>query len=209
MGSNFSKNLVYDGCRLTRYDAHCGVVNGKIINSEIAMLTLTGGGNMEIVNTKFYMLGTLINMRSDYGCTWDGTITLKDCVALDPCDRGAPNFIVGVASANHWFGYPTSFPNIVIDNLKIEADKKSITFVNDYKPHPDVPYEFRSVCDPEIGNEGGICTDGKVNKNVYKAPEKIRVINNENNGYEIELYDVPFFKDSVTEGIKRIPYESN
>ena len=38
-GVNHTKNLVYDGCELTRYDAHAGLVNGK--SSKIAPLDYT------------------------------------------------------------------------------------------------------------------------------------------------------------------------
>lgn len=200
-GTNFCKNVTYDSCRLTRFDAHEGIVNGKIINSEIAALRLTGGGNMHIEGTKFYnFMSSLVSLREDYGSTWRGTITIKNCEVLDTGKNSKLKNIVHSASSNHWFGYPTYFPNIVIDNLKIENPQKEINLACDYKSNPNSPYYYRGVSDPAISVSGGICTDGKINENVYTPPKFIKVINNEQNGYKITLIDCNFFKDTQIEG---------
>ena len=201
-GTNFCKNVTYDTCQLTRFDAHDGIVNGKIINSEIAALRLTGGGDMHIENTKFFsFMSSLVSLREDYGSTWHGTITLKDCEVIDTCQNSKLKNIVHSASSNHWFGYPTYFPNIVIDNLKIENPQKKIKLSGNYHCAPDAQYYYRGVGDPAISTPGGICSDGRVNENVYTPPEFIKVINNENNGYEITLLDCNFFKDTKAEGV--------
>ena len=206
MGSNYCKNMVYDGCRLTRYDAHCGVTNGKILNSEIASMTLIGGGDLLIENSTFYVTGTFLNLRSDYGATWDGTITVKNSTILDPCEKGAPLLLFCVHSANHYFGYKTHFPNVIIDNLKIEAKKEAVSFINDHWTGIFSP-AYRAVTDPALAKEGAICANGEENKNVYEPPKFIKVINNENNGYDVELFDVPFFENTELVNIKKIPYE--
>lgn len=213
MGSNFCKNMVYDHCRLTRYDAHSGVYNGKILDSDIASLRLTGGGDMLIENTTFYNYspGGIVSLREDYGVTWHGTLTLRNCKVLDVCKNGttSPDNIIIAQSPNHYFGYPTYFPNVIIDNLKIENPKPVINLVQDAKPNAGAAFFYRSVCDPAIGVAGGVCTDGNVNRNVYTAPDFLKVINNEGNGYDLTLYDVPFFKETKLEGIRRVPHEEN
>ncbi len=201
-GTNFCKNVTYDSCRLTRFDAHEGIVNGKIINSEIAALRLTGGGDMHIEGTRFYnFMSSLVSLREDYGSTWHGTITIKDCEVLDTGKNSKLKNIVHCASPNHWFGYPTYFPNIVIDNLKIENPQPKINLSGNYTSNPNSPYYYRGVGDPAISVPGGICSDGKINENVYTPPQFIKVINNEKNGYEITLLDCEFFKNTETEGI--------
>ncbi len=135
MGSNYCKNIVYDGCTLTRYDAHCGVVNGKIINSTVARLTLIGGGDMLIENSTLLArntaTGSIIDLRDDYGSTWDGTITIKDCTFEAHMDNTTSTMTtVNVATVpwgNHDFGYETHLPNLVVDNLSFATVFKNGT----------------------------------------------------------------------------------
>lgn len=207
-GSSFCKNMTYDGCRLTRYDAHSSLVNGKILNSEIAITRLTGAGEMLIENTKIYgYASTLISLREDYGATWRGTITIKDCEIYDVCNECKLKSLFTCLSANHWFGYPVYFPNIVIDNLKIENANPSFLIVNDPKYNPNVPdHYFRSVYEPGINTPGAICGNGRENINVLTPPKFIKVINNEKNGYEFNVYQSEFFKDTELVGVNAIPY---
>ena len=64
-------------------------------------------------------------------------------------------------------------------------------------------YFYRSARDENLAIEGAICADGKPNVNPYQPPEFIKVINNEKNGYELIVPDVPFFKDTKIEGAKK------
>ena len=208
-GSNFCKNMTYDGCQLTRYDAHSGLYNGKIINSEIAALRLTGAGNMLIENTKLYSYATcFISLREDYGSTWRGTITLKDCEVLDVCNDGRFASVITCASPNHYFGYPVYFPNIVIDNLKVENVSKRINLVCDNQYDPNNKFYYRSVYEPAIAKVGVKCRNGQPSVCVHNSPEFIKVINNEDNGYELVMHESEFFKNTKIEGIKVLPYES-
>ena len=199
-GTNGCKNMVYDGCKLTRYDAHCGVVNGAIKNSEISSIRLIGAGDMLIENCKIYLNHySTLQLREDYGCTWRGTLTVKNCEYYDTI--GEMNCFMIAQSANWNYGYTTYFPNIVIDNLKIPEKLKEVPILMEF-PMKKTPsgYFFRSVRDENIAVAGAICADGKPNVNPYTPPEFIKVINNEKNGYEITVPDVPFFKDTKIEG---------
>ncbi|MBO5954352.1 MAG: hypothetical protein J6Q13_00100 [Clostridia bacterium] len=206
-GSNYCKNFVFDGCKLTRYDAHCGVYNAKIINSEIAVVSIIGAGELYIENTKFHRDATsgIIQLRNDYGATFNGKITMKDCEVV-LYKNVVPNGIISGGSANHNFGYQTYFPNIEIDNLKFtgldEGTNLSLVAVADYNADTN-PY--RSVNDANIHIKDAICVDGKANINPYMPPTKIELKNNSANKYNIMLYDVPFFKDTLIIGnIQRI-----
>jgi len=201
-GTNFCKNMTYDGCRLTRFDAHCGLVNGKIINSDIAAITLMGAGDMLIENSRLYAdSNRVVSLRPDYGSTWRGTITIRNSDIFDVCNSSKLEMIVSCLSANHNFGYPVSFPNVVIDNLRVENPRPMIKLVEDRRPEQNERFFFRSVYDPAITTLGAVCTDGRENVNVHNPPEFIKVINNGKNGYEIEIYESEFFKNTSTEGV--------
>ena len=206
MGSSYCKNLDYDGCYLTRYDAHQGVYNGRILNSHIASIRLTGGGDMQIENTTIYSRNYVspIQLREDYGSTWRGTITIKDSRIVDVCKNESLQCLLVTRSPNWNFGYKTYFPNIIIDNLEFEGAKPEIALLQKLENNPASPYFYRFVDDAEIANEGEICTDGKPNVNPYTPPSFIKVLNNEKNGYDICIPDCPFFKDTELVGVKKI-----
>ncbi len=124
MGSNYCKNLTYDTCKLTRFDAHCGTYNATIKNSELGTLTLIGGGLFTIENTKVYTYtrNNLITLRGDYGSTWNGEFVIKDVTAVtDAYHSGTFNLING--SYTNWnFGYACYMPSrVTVDNFKISA----------------------------------------------------------------------------------------
>ena len=204
-GTNYCKNMVYEDCRINRYDAHQGVVNGRISNCEISSIRLIGGGDMLIENTKIYnnSKASSIQLREDFGCTFRGTITLKNCELADRKGKGENPEAILVAQMSNWdFGYTTYFPNIVIDNLKIPDGRDEIDLLYDIEMKTDqYGFFYRTVRDGALAISGAISADGKPNVNPYVPPRFIKVINNEQNGYKIKLPDVPFFKDCELSGI--------
>lgn len=137
MAANYSKNIVYDKCKLSRYDAHRGIANGQVLNSEIghAGINLIGSGSFLLENSTIHG-GRIINFRSDYGSTWDGDITIKDCTwDLSHSSAKATCILTGGNDAQHDFGYICSMPqNITIQNLLIKdknLDKKSKLYLFD------------------------------------------------------------------------------
>ena len=83
MGSNWSRNITFDSCKLSRFDAHCGFWNADIIDCELgAILNVIGGGKLNIVRTKRYTGDSFITLRGDYGATFQGEIYLEDCELL-------------------------------------------------------------------------------------------------------------------------------
>lgn len=130
MGSNYSKNLTYKSCMLTRLDAHAGVYNASVIDSVITYIRLTGGGTFKLIGSTVYG-NEIISLRADYGCTWRGDVIIKDTTLVN-------GKIVNILSAKwqgwHNFGYQVYHPqNILIDNLilKTPAD---IYVYNDITP---------------------------------------------------------------------------
>ena len=65
---------------------------------------------------------TLINLRSDYGSTWQGEIVIRNCIFVPKGDkRSGVNIIGGSYSGQHNFGYTCYMPErITIENLHID-----------------------------------------------------------------------------------------
>ena len=122
LGSNYCKNLLYDNCTLSRFDAHKGVANATIRNSTLGHMGINaiGSGTFIVENTTVRGR-SLINLRSDYGSTWQGEFIIRDCTLVP--NGGEPSsavLISGSYSGQHDFGYPTYMPErIIIENLHI------------------------------------------------------------------------------------------
>lgn len=123
MASNHSKNLSYLRCRLSRFDAHQGVYNATIRDSTIghAGIQLIGHGTFLMENTTVRS-NRLVNLRRDYGSTWDGDFIIRDCVLAPPPGRGGGlTLITGENNGQHDFGYACSMPaRITFENLRID-----------------------------------------------------------------------------------------
>ena len=123
LGSNYCKNLLYDGCTLSRFDAHKGVANATIRNSTLGHMGINaiGSGTFTVENSTIRGR-SLINLRSDYGSTWQGEFVIRDCTFV-PSD-GKPtsaSLISGSYSGQHDFGYTCYMPErIIIENLHID-----------------------------------------------------------------------------------------
>lgn len=142
IASNFSKNLVYDNCTFSRFDAHMGVANATIRNSTLGHqgINAIGSGTFIVENSTIYSRN-LINLRSDYGSTWQGNFSIRNCVFVPSDDKkNSPCIIGGSYSGEHYFGYTCYLPErISIENLKIEdanlpENYKGLAIFNDFNP---------------------------------------------------------------------------
>ena len=177
-GSNKSKNLRYENCLLSRFDAHAGVRNADIINSSVQHFRIIGGGTIRVENSHVYS-NLLFGLREDYGSTWRGDVIVKDVVLHNTAEN--PSFMYAQWS-NHDFGYQTYFPEtIIIDNLSIAIGKKVHMFT------PPFVEQSKVILQDEI--------DGVPNKNKMVPPKKVIVRNNKA-GLEFILPDSDFFKDT-------------
>ncbi|NJB87832.1 hypothetical protein GGR26_003618 [Lewinella marina] len=139
MGSNYCKNLVYDGCVLSRFDAHKGVANATIRNSTLGHMGINaiGSGTLTVENTTVRG-GRFVNLRSDYGSTWRGQLRLRDCTFV-PTNGGAA-VIDGHYSAQHDFGYVCYMPDTItisglhIDDAHLPADYPGPALFADFNP---------------------------------------------------------------------------
>jgi hypothetical protein len=123
LGSNFCKNLVYDNCTFSRFDAHMGVANATIRNSTLGHMGINAiGSGLFTVENCTIRGRTLINLRSDYGSTWQGEFIIRNCVFVPAGGRPTSASLIGGSySGQHDFGYTCYMPErITIENLKID-----------------------------------------------------------------------------------------
>ena len=123
IGSNYSKNLLYDNCAFSRFDAHMGVANATIRNSTLGHMGINaiGSGFLTVENSTIYGR-TLINLRSDYGSTWQGEFIIRNCVFVPAGGTQiSASLIGGSNSGQHDFGYTCYMPErITIETLYID-----------------------------------------------------------------------------------------
>jgi hypothetical protein len=123
MGSNYCKNLVLDSCTFSRFDAHKGVANATVRNSTLGHMGINaiGSGTFTVENTTIRGR-SLINLRSDYGSTWQGEFIIRNCISVPAGgNRTSASLINGSYSGQHDFGYTCYMPEqITIENLYID-----------------------------------------------------------------------------------------
>ncbi len=122
-GSNYCKNLLYDKCTFSRFDAHMGVANATIRNSTLGHMGINAIGSGTLTVEHSTINGrTLINLRSDYGSTWQGEFFIRNCVFIPEGGKKPVSaaLIGGSYSGEHDFGYTCYMPErITIENLRI------------------------------------------------------------------------------------------
>ncbi len=122
MGSNYCKNLIYDNCTFSRFDAHMGVANATIRNSTLGHMGINAIGSGVFTVENCTIRGrALINLRPDYGSTWQGEFNIRNCVFIPAGGRPTSASLIGGSySGQHDFGYTCYMPErIIIENLKI------------------------------------------------------------------------------------------
>ncbi|XOV93769.1 MAG: hypothetical protein ACFHWX_03465 [Bacteroidota bacterium] len=123
LGSNYCKNLLYDNCTFSRFDAHKGVANATVRNSTLGHMGINAiGSGVFLVENTTIRGRRLINLRSDYGSTWRGEMIIRDCKILPEGENPVSlSLINGSYSGQHDFGYTCYMPErIVIENLYID-----------------------------------------------------------------------------------------
>lgn len=174
MGSNYSKNIRYENCRLSRLDAHCGVYNASLKNCEVVYISVVGGGTLTVEDTIIYE-NHAIQLRGDYGSTWNGDIYIKNVELVNIEDA----VLFNMGWSNHYYGYETSMPcNIYIEGFSVYRGS-SITIA---------PERFI-----EKGDVSLQIHNGEKNENPMKATERIVITDSE---IEFIIPDNDFFKST-------------
>ena len=185
LGSNYCKNLLYDSCTLSRFDAHKGVANATIRNSTLGHMGINaiGSGTLTVENSTVRGR-SLVNLRADYGSTWRGELVIRNCIFVP--NGGQPSsaaLISGSYSGQHDFGYTSYMPErIIIENLRIDDSNHPA----DYQG-PAIFTDFNSEMTDDSYQEKFpyVKTKEVILKNVTTA-----------SGKDLRLSDNPFmFKD--------------
>ncbi len=151
-GTNYCKNLVYDGCALSRFDAHQGVLNATVVNSVLGHhgIKLIGSGTALIENTTV-LSDSFIALRSDYGSTWNGNLIIRNC-RFYPTEISS-HIISAENTEDHDFGYTCYLPQKTeIDGLYVHRIGNSYLFNNVNPKHNSDSYnaEYPIVPPQEI-----------------------------------------------------------
>lgn len=139
-GTNYCKNLVYDGCALSRFDAHQGVLNATVKNSVLGHhgIKLIGSGTALVENTTV-LSDSFIALRSDYGSTWNGDLVIRNCKFYP---TGISTHIIDAEnSEDHDFGYTCYLPRrIEIDGLFVHRMGSNYLFTQVNSKHNSDSY---------------------------------------------------------------------
>ena len=173
LGSNYCKNMLYDSCTFSRFDAHKGVANATIRNSTLGHMGINaiGSGTLRVENTTIRGR-SLVNLRSDYGSTWQGEFIIRDCIFVPQGGKQtSASLISGSYSGQHDFGYTCYMPErIIIENLQIDdtnhpEDYQGPAIFRDFNPEmTDDSYEeqFPYVKTKEVILKNVTTASGKV-----------------------------------------------
>ena len=177
-GTNYCKNLVYDGCVFSRFDAHQGVLNATVKNSVLGHhgIKLIGSGTALIENTTV-LAEDFVDLRSDYGSTWNGDLIIRNCKFYP---TGVSSHIIKAEnSEDHNFGYTCYMPQRVdIDGFYVHRIGTNYLFTKVNSAHKSDSYnaEYPVVPPQEITVNNFNCLffgDVAVSKN--KAIFKVEI----------------------------------
>ena len=79
IGTNRCRDLVFEDCIMSRFDAHTGVTNCTIRRCRLGWqcLNAIGFGTFLLEDTE--LCGqAVVHLREDYGCTWRGNFIIRN-----------------------------------------------------------------------------------------------------------------------------------
>ena len=135
--THYCKNLTVENCIMSRYDAHEGVTNITLRNCEFGhqCVNLIGHGEALIENCSMTG-GALFALRGDFGCIWDGNITIKNCTWNVRFARDYHPVFWARNCGRHDFGFDCRMPKVLtIDGLTLTVEdgvQKIFTVFPDY-----------------------------------------------------------------------------
>lgn len=140
IATNFCKNIVLEDCFLSRMDTHMGVSGVYTMrNCTFGHMGVNaiGRGELTLENCTIYGVH-VVNLRGDYGSTWEGNLSVRNCRWIPSCgDETWPNMLGMNNDGAHDFGYPCYMPRVIeIDGLHVEdgnhpADYTGMYFLDD------------------------------------------------------------------------------
>lgn len=145
LGSNFCRDMIFEDCTMSRFDAHMGVTNCTLRRCTLGWQCLNAIGNGTFLIEDVDAYGrAFVNLRDDYGCTWNGDIVIRNS-RWHPLSEFR-SVLRGYNDCNHDFGYDCCLPNVDIDGLTVvedAADDAPLFIFNDYTVRSAIPEEER------------------------------------------------------------------
>ena len=154
----YCKDVLFKNCILNRIDAHEGIYNLTIDDCNIGIygITIAGQGTLNVINTQI-TAESFINLRSDYGSTWNGDINIIDCLYKY---KGTymPKLFYYKININeegrvHEYGYKCKFPDVNVSNLKINLE--DVSKKNNGEPKYNALYIIPNINDINKNMESG------------------------------------------------------
>lgn len=162
MSSNGAKNMEFVNCSMSRFDAHEGFWNARLIGCVFGQsINVIGGGRLEIIDTVREGGSYFIRLRGDYGATFRGDIIIKNCkypayktyrgsFTDRQHDTGSVVIYSGFPhhseEALNWdFGYTCYMPeNVYIENLELPFPDVTCVYspLADVCFSPDIPRPY-------------------------------------------------------------------
>lgn len=184
MGSNYCRNLKFDGCHLSSFDSHKGSGNITIVNSEIEHINCIGSGHVHIENCILHLdaVPQIMTLRGDYGCIWMGDAYIKDCTLVSARPNAELCLMGGYGKWENWdFGYETCMPHTVV--------------LSDIRTSGGLPvYIYRRYIESFGDVSRPVLEDGTKNLNPYQPVKRVIIESNKYNT-PIIVNDTPLFKD--------------
>ena len=126
---NNSKNLTLKNCWLNRFGSHMGFYNFTIKDSTIGCrgMGFMGGGigifeNVQVLRNEFF-----VELKEDYGCSFDGEFHIKNCSLLPVLNNQYHQSIFASKNDAKWdFGFPCVLPDLYIDNFTFFSTDEDI-----------------------------------------------------------------------------------
>ncbi len=150
--SNFCRELSMEHCTFSRFDAHMGVSNCTLRNCTFGhqCINIIGNGSFLIENTHVYAT-RFIHLRDDYGCTFRGELTVRNCT-WHPANEQR-TFFFAINPGRHDFGYTCYLPQkILIDDFTVEEPDGTptapLTIFPDYV-NVNAPYLLVNAANPQ------------------------------------------------------------
>ena len=131
----YCKDVLFKKCTLNRIDAHEGIYNLTVDNCIIGIhgLTMVGQGTLNVINTTI-SAETFINLREDYGSTWNGDVNIINCTyKYKKKNSNMPKLFYYKINTDtngnvHDYGYDCKFPNVYIENIKFDLSEANDNF---------------------------------------------------------------------------------
>ena len=80
MGSNFCKNMLFEGNKMSTFDSHMDIYNLTFRNNEVERINIVGSGTVYIEDSIIHAgnTGAVVTLREDYNSNFKGDVYFKN-----------------------------------------------------------------------------------------------------------------------------------